>query len=266
MPSDATAPVIFALHFLGGSATEWDPLVAASGDRFRWVTVDLPGFGGAARTAGYSVAEMAATVGRAVGEAAPARWVLAGHSMGAKVACALARQAEDGAPGLGGLEALILLAGSPPSPEPMADEKRGAMLGWFAGDPDTSRNEAHGYIRDNIGGDLHPDLHERAVTDVLRTEPAAWAAWLNAGSREDWSERVGRLRTPALIVAGEKDAALGAEAQSKLMAPHFVTARTRTLPGAGHLLPLERPDALAGLIAGFLAEPTGQGRRAATLA
>ncbi len=77
----------------------------------------------------------------------------------------------------------------------------------------------------------------------------AWTAWLQHGSREDWTDTVGLLRTPALIIAGEKDAALGPEAQRTLAARHFERARLVTLAGAGHLLPMERPHEIARLIA-----------------
>ncbi len=252
--SDPGTPVIVGLHFLGGSAIAWHPVIRLLEGRFRWVLVDLPGFGLAAGRGGYSVAEMADTVVRIIAECAPRRWVLAGHSMGAKVALAVARRAEDGDPALAGLEGLILLAGSPPSPEPMTQEKRSAMLGWFAGDAAASQIEAKGYIAGNVGVALPSTLEELAVADVLRTERAAWTAWLTSGSREDWSDQVGVLRTPALIVAGEKDDALGPKAQAALMAPHFKQASLRTLPGTGHLLPLEQPDLLAALFTSFVGQ------------
>ena len=56
------------------------------------------------------------------------------------------------------------------------------------------------------------------------------------------------LRTPALIIAGADDPCLGPAAQAELMAPHFADARLVTLPGARHLLPLERAREVATLI------------------
>ena len=240
--------VVFALHFLGGSARTWAPLVALTSERLRWVAIDLPGFGDATHLLDYRVAGMAEVVTAAVRAVAPRRWALAGHSMGAKVALAVARAAEDGAAGLENLAGLVLLAGSPPSPEPIDDDKRAEMLGWFAGDPATRRVEAEGYVHANVGLPLARQRHDAAVTDVLRIERAAWIAWLEAGSREDWAQRIGILGTPALVVAGAQDEALGPDAQTRLMLPHLAHARLVTLPAAGHLLPLEAPDALASLI------------------
>ena len=214
----------------------------------RCTTVDVPGFGDASTASGYSVEEMAQYVMQTIRQARPARWMLVGHSMGAKLAAIVARHAEDGEPGLGGLEQLVLLAGSPPGPEPMQESQRRTMSGWFAGDDSSRRAEADGFVTQNIGSALHPERHALAVDDVLRAARPAWLAWLDGGSLEDWADRVGVLRTPAMIVAGAEDGALGPDAQARFMAPHFAQHRLVTLDGAGHLLPLERAEEVARLI------------------
>jgi pimeloyl-ACP methyl ester carboxylesterase len=220
----------------------------------RCVTIDLPGFGDAAEVTGYSVAEMSDLVAARVRAAAPGAWMLIGHSMGAKVAAVVARRAEDGAAGLGGLVGLVLVAGSPPCPEPMDEARRQTMLGWFGEDRAAHRGQAEGYIEQNSGKPLHPQVRDQAVGDVLRANRAAWVAWLERGSREDWSASVGVLKIPALLVAGTADGDLGPDAQRRLMAPHFATVRLATLPDAGHLMPMEWPDAVARLIEGAARE------------
>lgn len=260
-PSIADRPTVFCLHYLGGSAREWAP-VAARLEGLACVAIDLPGFGDAARTPGYSLADMAAFVGRAIRSAAPGRWILVGHSMGAKVAAVVAREAEDGAPGLAGLAGLVLIAGSPPGPEPMPHEQRQTMLSWFAGDADSRRAQAQQYIAANAGADLDVGLADEAVADVLRADRAAWLAWLEKGSLEDWSSRVGILQTPTVVVAGSTDENLGPAAQHDLMAPHFAHVRSVTLAGAKHLLPLERAPEIAGLIEQHVAAVAATARRA----
>lgn len=236
------------LHFLGGSGRTWAPLIAALGDDVQSLTIDLPGFGDAAGEPGSSVAEVAAAVSAKIRAASPASWMLVGHSMGCKIACVLAREIEDGDSGLAGLAGLVLIAGSPPSPEPMDEDKRQEMLGWFADNDAQSRKQADGFIEANVSAALPPALHEAAVDDVLRADRDRWRAWLTDGSLEDWSDRVGVLQTPALIVAGADDPCLGPDAQAALMAPHFANARLVTMPHAKHLLPLERTREIAALI------------------
>lgn len=238
-------PTVFLLHFLGGSAREWSGVTALLAPQFRCVAIDLPGFGDAADTPGYGVAAMADAVAEAIRAEAPPRWVLVGHSMGAKVATVVARRAEDGVEGLAGLSHLVLLAGSPPAPEPMDETRRKTMMSWFSADGAASRAEAQSFIDACVGQPLPEALNGQAVDDVLRTRRAAWLAWLADGSLEDWGDRIGLLRTPALILAGERDADLGAAAQASLMARHFASPRLSTLSGAGHLLPMERPAEVA---------------------
>ncbi|GJE17892.1 alpha/beta hydrolase [Methylobacterium marchantiae] len=253
-PVAGVPPAIVCLHFLGGSAREWEPIAARLDGVARVVALDLPGFGDAAETSGYTVEAMADHVaGRIAAAGLGGRWYLAGHSMGAKVALALARRAEDGAADLAGLAGLLLLGGSPPSPEPMSDDKRREMMGWISADAATRFAKAAEFIDRNTGAPLAEPLRSGAIEDVLRASPAAWTAWLNHGSREDWSHRIGILRIPAVVVGGTEDADLGAAAQRALTLPHLTHGRLVALEGAGHLLPLERPEAVAGLIAGLVA-------------
>ncbi len=252
-----TETTLFLLHFLGGSARSWTEMAERLAPR-RCVALDLPGFGDAAGLGGRTVAEMADHVAAAVRAEAPRRWALVGHSMGGKVAAVLARRAEDGEAGLEGLAAAVLLAASPAGPEPMEAAKREEMLGWFRGDAGQGAAEAEGFVRDNVGAPLPAAAGARTVADVVRAKPDAWRAWLERGSREDWAARVGVLRTPALVLAGGEDAGLGEDAQRVLVAPAFASARLATLAGAGHLLPLERPEEVAALVAAFLDEVAGE--------
>lgn len=253
---DAADLSLFCLHCLGGSVREWQGVERELGAGIRLVGIDLPGFGAAAAVPGYAVAAMAEHVAAQVRAAAPGRWMLAGHSMGAKVAAVLARQAVAGGAGLEGLCGLVLLAGSPPGPEPMSEERRADMTGWLDGDASQRAAKARQFVEAN-SVTLAPEARAAAEADVLRANPAAWRAWLQSGSREDWAERVGVLPLPALILAGAEDGDLGPDAQRRLMAPHFEAVEHHDLPQARHLLPIEAAGTVARLITQFAAPPQG---------
>lgn len=251
-------PTVFLLHALGGSARAWDGLVAALGDRFQCVAIDLPGFGDATAATDLSVAGMVDHVIAHVQSSGASRWLLTGHSMGGKVATILAARALSGEPGLFGLAGVVLLAASPPSPEPMDDDRRQQMIGWAANGP-LDETAARTFVDDNAGRALSPEADRRALDDLKRTSPEAWLAWLERGSREDWSAEVGTLDLPALIVVGGADGDLGEEGQRATNALVYPRALVHVEEGAGHLLPLERAQEVAALIASFWDRTAGAG-------
>jgi len=239
---------LFCLHFLGGSTRSWEALARALDGTLRLVPIDLPGFGAARGDTGYGIDAMADAVTEAIVAAAPGSFRIAGHSMGAKVALALARRAEDGDDQLAGLSGLVLISGSPPSPEPIPEDRRAKMLAWIDADDETRAKEARAFVRANVAANLPAEAEDGAVEDVLRAAPEAWKAWLNSGSNEDHCRRVGTLRMPALVLAGSEDADLGADAQAALTLPHLPNGRLVTVEGVAHLLPMEKPEELARLL------------------
>jgi pimeloyl-ACP methyl ester carboxylesterase len=253
-------PVLFMLHALGGSARAWDDITAALGPGFEGIAIDLPGFGDAVAAADLTVSGMVDHVIDVVRERAAQHWLLVGHSMGGKVASIVASRTLSGEPGLFGLAGVVLLAASPPSPEPMDEGRRREMMEWAMDGPlDEAASRA--FIDANVGEALAPAADRLALDDLGRTSPQAWRAWLERGSREDWSAEVGTLDVPALIIVGGEDGDLGEAGQRATNALIYPRATLRIEAGAGHLLPLERTRAVADLIATFWHETAGAGPR-----
>ena len=244
----AGEPALVLMHFLGGSAREWLEVVAELGNDVRTVAIDLPGFGDSAEVGGYSVAEMADAVAETVGTLGLKRFVLVGHSLSGKVAAVLASR------GMAGLEALVLVAPSPLSPEPMAGSKRDEMVAALGTVREGDRERARSYVTKNELRKLEPAVLERATDDVQRMNRAAWVAWVEEGSREDWTDRVGSIMVPTLFVVGEEDSSLGLAVQREMSLPRFSSARIQVVPECGHLVPLERPLELATILREFLAQ------------
>lgn len=248
------APALLLLHYFGGSARSWDALAARLGPARRCVAADMRGFGDDRSGGPYGVetyADDAAALAAGLG-----RFVLVGHSMGGKVATALAARRP---PGLVGL---VLVAPSPPCPEPMTDAARDSLRASFGSPEGAARTARAISARADDGPGFDPAVFDRIVADHLRASRPAWDAWLDEGSREDIAPLAGRVAVPVLVVAGADDAALGPEVQRRLTLPrlpggsHPPGARMETVPGSRHLVPLDAPDALAGLIGAFLAGAT----------
>jgi len=89
----ADAPALVLLHGFAGSLHWWDRVAALLADRHRVVRIDLLGHGGSAKPAGgYTPGDQARMVAEVLDELGIERATVAGHSMGALVAVALAER------------------------------------------------------------------------------------------------------------------------------------------------------------------------------
>ena len=249
-------PLLVFLHWLGGGARTWEKVTAGLAARgYRSLALDLPGFGEAGADARYSVAAMADAVAGTIAAALETRrkdgeetaWILAGHSMGGKVAAVVARAAADGDPRVRGLRGLVLVSPSPASVEPIAESKREQLIADLGGAPAAEdEDRARAFVLANVGKPALSDADVATATRlVLSMNHAAFRAWLAAGSKEDWAERVGRLPQPMVVLYGSAESPLGEDAQRAFVDRHAsaaldASAELVALEGAGHLGPLER--------------------------
>nr|WP_234852672.1 alpha/beta hydrolase [Pseudoxanthomonas winnipegensis] len=243
---------LFFLHALGASAGEWERVIARLGDRADCIALDIPGFGGTSAGECTDVPALVDWFCATVAARAPSRWCVVGHSMGGKIATLAAARAREGAPGLAGLCGVVLVAASPPSLEPMEQQRRQQMLDWFA-DGAPTPGQAAQFVDDNSARRLDEAPREQAIADVRRSDPRAWRAWLEQGSKQDASAQAGRIALPALLLAGAEDGDLDADAQRRLNLPHYPEAgEVVAIADAAHLIPYEQPEALAAHIDALL--------------
>lgn len=228
-------PALLLLHMFGGSALSWEPVVARLGARRRCVAFDQRGFGSAAPPGpDATLADWADDAAEAA--AGLDRYVLVGHSMGGKVATLLASRRP---PGLVGL---VLVAPSPPTPEPIPD--RSAMRrawGDAAAAGRTAREISAAAKQDAV-------LFDRLVADQLRASRAAWDWWVDLGSREDIAEAAGRVAVPTLVLAGADDGNIPARVVREVAA-RIPDAECEVVPESRHMVPFDAPGALAARIA-----------------
>lgn len=231
-------PALVLLHYFAGSALSWEPTAELLALAHRLVVPSLRGFGQSpAPEPGATLADWADDVAEV---AAPlGRHVLVGHSMGGKIATLLASRRP---PGLAGL---VLVAPSPPTPEPIPD--RAAMLAGF-GDPVAAAATAR-EISLRAG---EPRVLERIVGDNLHTSRTAWEWWVERGSRNDIGEQAGQVAVPVLVVAAAEDRTLPPGVIEREVAQRIRNAEFTTLPGSRHLAPIDAPEALAATIAAWV--------------
>ena len=242
---------LILMPFLGGTQLEWTESVDTLGKHNRCITVDLPGFGDAASIPGYTVSDMSDSVVELLAALHLERYVLVGHSMAGKVAAVVTRRLLDDRSQVHAPTALVLVAPSPLAPEPMTDAKRTTLLKTISTTGTIDPEAARAYIKSNISCPVPEEVLARTVQGVLRSNPAAWTAWIESGSKEDWAQQVGMLDLPALIIAAADDDTLGPAVQQKLTEPHLPRAHQITVE-CSHLVPIEQPEETSALISNFL--------------
>lgn len=240
------------LHYFGGSALEWCVSMDSLSDRYHCVAVDLRGFGdsippnGFSTQTTFSVDDMADDVSNVIDQYVSGNYVLVGHSMGGKVALALASRQPPA------LQSLLLVSPSPPVPEPIPDDERQKLIMNYG-----QRAAAEQMFKNITAASVTEAVHDQIIADNMRTAEPAWIAWLKVGSLEDISARMSAVEVPVHIIVGFLDQALPADVHKKLVLPYLKNATVEIVSGAGHLLPWETPHELASLIAKKLTNTVG---------
>ncbi|MEU1071657.1 MULTISPECIES: alpha/beta hydrolase [unclassified Streptomyces] len=238
--ADGRAPVVL-LHALALDSSMWDAQREALERRgHRVIAFDQRGFGGTALGDGPpSLDAVADDLARELDRRGIARAVLAGVSMGGYVAMAFLRRHP------GRTRALALL-----STRAQADDgaARAAREGFAALMEDPVRGPAavEATAPRLVGATTRAErprvlAHVRAV--AARSAPAS-LAWAQRAitAREDALDVLRDADIPAVVIIGEEDE-LVTEADARAMADALPRGRLVVVPRAGHLPPLEAPEA-----------------------
>ena len=95
----------------------------------------------------------------------------------------------------------------------------------------------------------------RADGQVELVYPPEWEAHIFATTPTDVWRYVPQLRTPALVIRGEHTETFRPASQRR-MARLLPQARFRVIPGARHLVPMERPAETGAAVRQFLGQPS----------
>ena len=93
------------------------------------------------------------------------------------------------------------------------------------------------------------------IGELVRSQPAEGVAWAQRAmaARPDSSEVLREFTGPALVVVGEEDSLTPPEA-ARNVAALLPNSAQRVVPRAGHLVPVEDPEAFAATVRPWLEE------------
>ena len=252
---EGSGPVVVLLHANYSSLFMWEPWARALRDRYRVIRLDLPAHGltGPAPDGNYKLERIQQLFERFVEERGLDRFTVVGTSIGGTVAMRYAADHPER------IERLVLI--SPGSLEPRVRGRTtpteiprvANVLGYVLPKAFTR------YLLTNDYGD--PARVSEAVVDEW------YEMWMRAGNRLAMldllrqyvsggvEDKIRAVSAPVLLIWGEKNrrvpVSLAYETRALLV--NSPEVRLEILPGIGHMLVQEAPQASAALIERYLA-------------
>ena len=243
-------PPVLLLHGIGGGRQAWGDGGSATGAALAaaghlTLAVDFPGYGLSPTIEPFDLAGLARSVITLIDHLGAGPAVLVGHSMGGMVAQEVAALAPDR------LAGLVLASTSPAFGQPGGDWQRDFLQSRFA-PLDAGLGMA------GLAAQLVPAMVAPGTSPtVLAAAQAMMAAVPEATYRQavtalvnfDRRLNLPQIAVPTAVITGEHDRTAAPEV-SRRMAERIAGATCSIVPGAGHLLNLEQPQAFnAALLA-----------------
>lgn len=241
-------PPLVLLHGLFGAARNWGGLQKRLAARHRVLAPDLRNHGESPRAEGMSAAALAEDVAATLRARGVERAAVIGHSLGGKVAMALAL-------GHPRFVARLVVADIAPVRYPPALRGYVAAMRALALREGLTRREADAALEAAV-----PEANIRAflVQSLdFAADPPRWRLGLPEihaamPEVEDFAVE-GRYEGPALVIAGGRSGYVRPEHHAAFRRL-FPAARFATMEGAGHWVHSEQPDAFLALVESALGE------------
>jgi pimeloyl-ACP methyl ester carboxylesterase len=191
-----TAPSLVFLHYWGGSRRTWQPVLTRLHPDQAFVNYDQRGWGDSANAPGpYDMKRLADDAQSVIATLGYTDYVLVGHSMGGKVAQALAARRP------AGLAGVVLVAPAPAAPVGSTEELQQLRMHAY----DDKQTVQQSIDRMLTYQTLTAELRKQVVEDSLRAGDEARLAWPKHGLVQDVSAGLATVDVPVLVLAGSHD-------------------------------------------------------------
>jgi len=248
-----SGPTVLLIHGVGGDAGNWDSIAERLREHFDVIAMDLRGHGGSDLITGpLDVHDLARDAVQVLDECGVAKCAVVGMSLGGAVAQALTLDRPER---VDRLAVIATVCGRTPDEQARArDRVELCRRHGTAGIAEANRER---WFTDEFRRD-YPDVVERRVAQVKACDGASYLHAFTVFCTTDLVDRLGEIRVPSLIIAGEQDVA-ATPRMARLMAARMGDAEAHVLPGLRHSLLIEATHQVTGLLERFLKRsPTGR--------
>lgn len=228
---------LILIHGAGGSSLYWPPEIRRLPGR-KVLAIDLPGHGASSGGAEETIEAYAEGVKEFLDRLQIDQAVLCGHSMGSAVVQMLCLDHRERVAGM------VLIGGGAKlrvNPQLIEDCSR----------PETSQQAMAQILEWSFSPQADRKLVELAGARMEEVPPAVLLADFAACNAFNIIDEVEEIEQPALIICGEDDQMTPVKFSSYL-ADKIKDSRLEIIPGAGHMVMLEKAQVVAQLIDNFL--------------
>jgi 3-oxoadipate enol-lactonase len=231
------APTVVLLHGLGAASRSWTlQIPVLTGIGFRVIAPDLRGFGDSTYPGGgYRIEDLAADVAALFAAAGVQKTYLAGISMGGTVALSLICDYAQ-------LVQKAMLVNTfarlrPTRPGSLYYYALRFVLIYTRGiKPQARTVSQHIFPKPE-----QAELRRMLIEEISRSNSAGYRAAFIALARFNRVRSLSQIKTPILVVTGERDTTVP-PANQRHLAVGIPTARQIVIPDAGHAVIIDQPD------------------------
>ena len=229
--------VLILIHGAGGSYLYWPPEIRHRAGR-DILAIDLPGHGESKGGPRDSIEAYAQALLDFMDLLEIDQAVLCGHSMGSAIAQRMSLDSPDRVYGL-----ILVGAGAKLRVHPQLIED--------CSQPDTYPQAVSQIMAWSFSQHADQRLMRLASERMKEVSPGVLLTDFQACNAFDIRDEVGEIKQPTLIICGDDDQMTPVKF-SEFLADNIHRSRLEVIPGAGHIVMLEKPEVVAVLIDEFL--------------